>query len=124
MTDLVAVEPGEKHPAGGDDRGRVSWRHLRPPGQVAIGAELGGRFGWARLKGESSDENVTTGRVKGGFGGPMLRLFISSSTNPYAVLTAELGYAFYGNIGHLETSRVIATTDIWISTGLAVGFGF
>lgn len=88
------------------------------------GAVLGGRFGWADLKGESSDQDVTTGRVRGGFGGPMLELFFGSSTNPYALLTAELGYAFYGAIGHLETSRVVATTDIWISTLLAIGIGF
>jgi hypothetical protein len=91
---------------------------------LVLGAELGGRFGLARLKGESSDDNVEAGRVKGGFGGPVLGLFISSSTSPYAVFAVELGYALYGNIGHLETSRVIATTDIWVSAGLAVGLGF
>ena len=90
---------------------------------LVVGAELGGRFGLARLKGESSEENVEAGRVQGGFGGPMLGLLLGSSTNPYAVLTAELGYALYGNIGHLETSRVIATTGIWVSAGLAIGLG-
>jgi hypothetical protein len=91
---------------------------------LVAGAEVGGRFGLARLKGESSDESVETGRVGGGFGGPLLGFFVGSSTNPYALLTAELGYAFYGNVGHLETSRIASTIDIWVSLGLAIGFSF
>lgn len=91
---------------------------------LVVGAELGGRFGLARLKGESDDDTIDKGQVKGGFGGPMLGLGIGTSSNPYAILTAELGYAFYGNIGHLETSQVMATIDLWVSAGLAMGVNF
>ena len=95
-----------------------------PFNRLLTGVELGGRFGFSALSGKTGNQGVVKERVKGGLGGPMVGLIVGTATNPYAILTAEVGYALYGTIGDVEKGAAVTTIDVWISTVLAAGFRF
>ena len=92
--------------------------------RLTIGAEIGGRFGYGFIRGHRKNNAVQQAKVRGGFGGPMLGVGVRTMTNPYAVLFAEIGYAPYGNIGHVEEGAAVTTTGLWLFAVPAIGFDF
>jgi hypothetical protein len=88
----------------------------------AIGLEAGARFGSGVLRGASDKDDVQTETVKGGVGGPLIRLRFRTVNAVSMRLALEMEYAVYGNTGRVFDDYPIHMKGIYLSVALAVGF--
>ncbi len=88
---------------------------------VAAGLETGGRFGGSTLKGTPNQEGIRAETVKGGVGGPLIRIRFRTVNKVSARLSMETGYAVYGNTGRVARDNPIRIKGIYLSVALMVG---
>lgn len=82
------------------------------------GFDIGFRGGYGRLTGKPHSPPAMGDALSGGWGGPMIHLFLASATNPSGGLSVELGYAVFGITGHVDTGRPVEMKGLWISVRL------
>ena len=88
---------------------------------VAAGLETGGRFGGSTLKGTPNQDGIRAETVKGGVGGPLIRIRFRTVNKVSARLSMETGYAVYGNIGRVARDNPIHIKGVYLSIALVVG---
>ncbi len=85
---------------------------------------LGVRGGVASLRGDSDDADVATGRVRGGWLGPVVRGGLDGNLGRRAVigLHVELGWAVLGTRARVEGRAGAGASALWLGGALALGW--
>lgn len=93
-------------------------------GRIDPFGALGIRGGVASLRGRTEDADVATGRVVGGWLGPVVRGGLDGNLGRRAVigLHLELGWAVLGTRARVEGRAAAGATALWLGGGIAVGW--
>ena len=92
---------------------RFSW--------IEAALEVGGRFGGGVLKGASNRADIRPKNVKGGVGGPLVRLWFKTRSTVFFRVSTEVGYAAFGITGRVPDDSPIQLKAFYTLLLLAIG---